>query len=191
MEFPLSLPRSTRADSREPVYSTSILVDIGRIISGRNFKLTFIYTYRTIFLDSLHFVLPRGDKTRRCNDESNSRICAAIFIATLYDALIIMLACVHIILIYNSRGDGANRCFLHASPFSKAFSRKKSSSIAIYLYPRNTNNFFSINPFSRKVSSNEKFAFDVKTLFSSGIKKEKLVYRHILVSSKYEQSLFH
>ena len=71
-----------------------------------------------------------------------------------------MLACVHIILIYNSRGDGANRCFLHASPFSKAFSRKKSSSIAIYLYPRNTNSLFSINPFSRKVSSSEIFPFD-------------------------------
>ena len=122
---------------------------------------------------------------------NRTREYAQRYLATLYDALIIMLACVHIILIYNSRGDGANRCFLHASPFSKAFSRKKSSSIAIYLYPRNTNNFFSINPFSRKVSSNEKFAFDVKTLFSSGIKKEKLVYRHILVSSKYEQSLFH
>ena len=92
-----------------------------------------------------------------------------------------MLACVHIILIYNSRGDGPNGCFLHASPFSKAFSRKKSSSIAIYLYPRNTNNFFSINPFSRKVSSSEIFAFDEEDpLFFWDKERGKLVY--ILVS---------
>ena len=67
------------------------------------------------------------------------------------------------------------------TPFSTGIKKEGSSSIAIYLYTRNTNNFFSINPFSRKVSSSEIFAFDEEDpLFFWDKERGKLVY--ILVS---------